>query len=77
MITDLQKELFKAQGIDGGWGIQCLGQVGDTYQDDTDFMKIFVTAVERYAQRTLWQSPGMHACVSVMHYPTVTCCSIR
>ncbi|KAL3141323.1 hypothetical protein ABBQ32_004909 [Trebouxia sp. C0010 RCD-2024] len=47
VITDLQKELFKAQGINGGWGIECLGQVGDTYQDDTDFMKLFVTAVER------------------------------
>ena len=47
VITDLQKELFKAQGIDGGWGIECLGQVGDTYQDDTNFMKLFVTAVER------------------------------
>lgn len=47
VITDLQKELFKAQGVDGGWGIECLGQVGDTYQEDTEFMKLFVTAVER------------------------------
>lgn len=52
VITDLQKELFKAQGIDGGWGIECLGQVGDTYQDDTDFMKLFVTAVERWLHYT-------------------------
>ena len=54
MITDLQKELFKAQGIDGGWGIECLGQVGDAYQEDTDFMKLFVTAVERCATHS-WQ----------------------
>ena len=54
VITDLQKELFKAQGIDGGWGIECLGQVGDTYQEDTDFMKLFVTAVERCAAHS-WQ----------------------
>jgi len=47
VITDIQKELFKAQGIDGGWGIECLGQVGDTYQDDTEFMRLFVSCVER------------------------------
>jgi hypothetical protein len=47
IITDLQKELFKAQGIDGVFGIGCLGQVGDTYQDDTDFMRLFVSSVER------------------------------
>ena len=47
VITDLQKELFKAQGIDGVWGIKCLGQVGDTYQDDTEFMRLFVSSVER------------------------------
>lgn len=47
VITDLQKELFKAQGIDGVWGIACLSQVGDLYQDDTDFMRLFVASVER------------------------------
>ncbi|KAL0038520.1 hypothetical protein WJX77_009198 [Trebouxia sp. C0004] len=47
IITDLQKELFKAQGIDGVFGIECLGQVGDAYQDDTDFMRLFVSSVER------------------------------
>lgn len=61
MITDLQKELFKAQGVDGGWGIQCLGQVGDTYQDDTDFMKLFVTAVERCSSTHPWQYFYMYA----------------
>ena len=43
----MQKELFKAQGIDGVWGIACLSQVGDLYQDDTDFMRLFVASVER------------------------------
>lgn len=62
-ITDLQKELFKAQGIDGGWGIQCLGQVGDTYQDDTEFMKLFVTAVERYICFKI-VAARFHACLS-------------
>lgn len=61
LITDLQKELFKAQGIEGGWGIQCLGQVGDTYQDDTDFMKLFVTAVERCSSSHPWQHLYMYA----------------
>lgn len=61
VITDLQKELFKAQGINGGWGIECLGQVGDTYQDDTDFMKLFVTAVERWVFYTLGNSYAFKA----------------
>ena len=47
VCTDLQKELFKAQGIDGVWGIACLSQVGDEYQDDLAFMKLFVLSVER------------------------------
>ena len=63
VITDLQKELFKAQGIDGGWGIECLGQVGDTYQDDTNFMKLFVTAVERCFHHIPWAAV-LHACIS-------------
>lgn len=72
VITDLQKELFKAQGIEGGWGIECLGQVGDTYQDDTDFMKLFVTAVERW----LHHSPLaiiLHACMLAYHYSGQHC----
>lgn len=47
IITDLQKEVFEGQGIAGEWGITCLGLVGDTYQDDPDFMKLFVAMVER------------------------------
>lgn len=65
VITDLQKELFKAQGIDGVWGIECLGQVGDTYQDDTDFMKLFVTAVERWL-RYAPLATILHACITVL-----------
>lgn len=48
VITDLQKELFTAQGIDGVWGIACLSQVCDLYQDDLKFMKLFVSSVERW-----------------------------
>ena len=47
IITDLQKEVFEGQGIAGEWGITCLGLVGDTYQDDPHFMKLFVAMVER------------------------------
>lgn len=47
VITDLQKEVFEAQGVAGEWGIKCLGLVADTYQDDSEFMQLFVAMVER------------------------------
>ena len=50
IITDLQKDIFEGQGIAGEWGITCLGLVGDTYQDDPKFMKLFVAMVERWVK---------------------------
>lgn len=51
VITDLQKEVFEAQGVAGEWGIKCLGLVADTYQSDSEFMQLFVAMVERWAER--------------------------
>ena len=51
VITDLQKEVFEAQGVAGEWGIKCLGLVADTYQDDSEFMQLFVAMVERWVER--------------------------
>ena len=34
MITDMQKEVFEEQGIDGNHGVEFLGQINTVYKTD-------------------------------------------
>ena len=38
MVTDMQKDVFRRQGIDGDHGIQTLGQVSTLYKSDDAVM---------------------------------------
>ena len=46
-ITRLQQLIFVQQGIDGAFGISCLGRVHATYSADEGFMQEFVKYVNR------------------------------
>lgn len=46
-ISALQKELFRRQGIDGDWGLHCLGRINTEHRGDADFMAAFYDFVTR------------------------------
>lgn len=46
-ISELQKELFRRQGIDGDWGLHCLGRINTEHRGDADFMAAFYDFVMR------------------------------
>ncbi|KAK9806855.1 hypothetical protein WJX72_005119 [[Myrmecia] bisecta] len=47
LITSLQEQLFESQGIQGKFGIQCLGKVNLQYKDDPALLSKFYEFVGR------------------------------
>ena len=38
LVTDLQKKVFEAQGVEGNFGIDFLGRVSTVYKGDNEIM---------------------------------------
>ncbi len=41
LITEMQKEVFERQGVNGSWGIVCLGRINTEHKDDANFIAAF------------------------------------
>lgn len=41
LITEMQKGVFERQGVNGSWGIVCLGRINTEHKDDANFIAVF------------------------------------
>ena len=46
-VTRLQQLIFRSQGVDGAFGITCLGQVHESFKRDQELLQAFVEFVNR------------------------------
>lgn len=51
LISELQKEVFRKQGVHGDWGLHCLGRINTEHRGDADFMAAFYQFVMRCDKR--------------------------